>query len=79
MGEVLALNRGIPFDRAAWTYVGFKGGSELGVLNLTWLLRRADGRWFVLTLGLNEPAHAFDQGGAFRLIAPVASLLARAD
>ncbi|HVE91866.1 MAG TPA: serine hydrolase [Actinomycetota bacterium] len=52
--KVLSLNPGLPLDRYAWTYIGFKGGSEPGVLNMTWLLRRLDDRWFVLTATLND-------------------------
>ncbi|WP_151974632.1 serine hydrolase [Erythrobacter sp. EC-HK427] len=38
-----------------WDYVGYKGGSEPGVLNLTWLLRNAAGEWFIVSLGWNNP------------------------
>lgn len=44
-----------------WAYVGYKGGSEPGVLNLTWLLRDESGRWHMLTLGWNNPDAALDQ------------------
>ena len=52
--EVLQLNPGAPIDRTVWPVVGFKGGSEPGVLALTWLLQRADGRWFVVSVGVND-------------------------
>lgn len=45
--EVLTLEDQIGIDREDWTYVGFKGGSELGVLAGNWLLQRNDGRLFV--------------------------------
>lgn len=45
-----------------WRYIGFKGGSEPGVLNLTWLLTDKQGRDWVLTLGWNNPAAVVDQG-----------------
>ena len=50
---VLAKSPGIPIDPKAWPYVGFKGGSEPGVLELTFLLRRADDKWFVVSLTAN--------------------------
>lgn len=53
--DVLALKPGIGLDAATWPYVGFKGGGEPGVLNLTWLARRADGQWFVVVLTANAP------------------------
>ncbi len=58
--DILAVNPGMPVDSARWPYVGFKGGSEPGVLQLTWLLRRADNRWFVLSITLDDPASAAD-------------------
>ena len=51
--DVLAKNPGVGIDKAAFPYAGFKGGSEPGVINLTFLLRRADDKWFVVTLGAN--------------------------
>ncbi|MCM0001360.1 MAG: serine hydrolase [Erythrobacter sp.] len=48
--------------KANWQYVGFKGGSEPGVLNLTWLLTDKRGRDWVLALGWNNPAAVVDEG-----------------
>ena len=76
--DVLAQNPGLPGARdPAWTYIGFKGGSEPGVLTGTWLLGRADGAWFVVTLGVNGP-RAVDEGELVGLGAGVIDLLAHA-
>jgi hypothetical protein len=58
--DALAVNAGMPVDIVRWPYVGFKGGSEPGVLQPTWLLRRSDDRWFVLAITLDDPADATD-------------------
>lgn len=58
--DILAVNPGLPVDTARWPYVGFKGGSEPGVFQLTWLLRRSDDRWFVLSMTLDDPADGTD-------------------
>lgn len=50
-----------PAIAANWDYIGFKGGSEPGVINLTWLLRDKAGAWHVLTLGWNNPDAAVDE------------------
>jgi beta-lactamase class A len=82
LGEALAtlaVNPGMPVDRERWPFVGFKGGSEPGVLQLTWLLRRADERWFALSMTLDDPASASDHSvaavslaqGALNLLAAV--------
>ena len=65
--EVLSQNGGLnTVSRRAWPYVGFKGGSEPGVASAVWLLRRADGRWFVVVLGLNGNAE-IDEGALMGL------------
>lgn len=48
--------------KANWRYIGFKGGSEPGVLNLTWLLTDKQGSDWVLTLGWNNPVAVLDEG-----------------
>jgi beta-lactamase class A len=58
--DILGVNPGMPIDTARWPYVGLKGGSEPGVLQLTWLLRRADDRWFALSITADDPALTTD-------------------
>lgn len=59
---ILAINpSATPAIQANWTYVGYKGGSEPGVVNYTWLLTDKEGRDHVLTLGWNNPAAVVDE------------------
>lgn len=59
---ILALNPGIgPAGAARWRYVGYKGGSEPGVIDMTLLLQRADGGWYALSASWNDPAHPVDE------------------
>jgi hypothetical protein len=47
--SLLTVNPGIDaVTRARFDYVGFKGGSEPGVLTLNYLVRRKDGRWLAI-------------------------------
>ncbi len=46
--------------RNQWRYVGYKGGSEPGVLNLTWFLADESGNNHVLVLSWNNPDAALD-------------------
>jgi hypothetical protein len=46
--RILGTNPAAPAD-PAFSYVGFKGGSEIGVLAMAWIVERTDGRSFVLT------------------------------
>jgi beta-lactamase class A len=58
---ILAANPGLADEKHAFSYVGFKGGSEPGVMNLTWLLRRKkDDKWLFFTVTFNDPAGLID-------------------
>lgn len=52
--EILSINRGLAISEKDWPYVGFKGGSEPGVLNLTYLLQSQKGEWYFLSIGWNN-------------------------
>jgi beta-lactamase class A len=59
---IMAVSPGMSAPmRAQWAYAGFKGGSEPGVLNLTWLLQDKAGAWYELTIGWNNPAAPVDE------------------
>jgi beta-lactamase class A len=73
--KVLGLNSGIAFDGAQWSYVGFKGGSEPGVLNLSWLLQHVSGTWFSVVVTLNDPATGLDENAAVVAVAAMMPLL----
>jgi len=47
-------------ETATWDYVGYKGGSEAGVLNMSWLLRDKAGRWHMLAISQMDPASEVD-------------------
>lgn len=59
--EILTKNPGLPMC-GAWQRVHFKGGSEPGVYNVSWLLERDDGRTFVLVITLNDPTTLIPDG-----------------
>ena len=75
---ILAINPGVPVDHSAWRYVGFKGGSEPGVLSMTWYLERHDGRAFVLSIVLNDDRRGIDTAAALSAAEAAIGLLARA-
>ena len=60
---ILAINPALgPAQRSgALAYVGYKGGSEPGVLNLTWLVRSRAGAWHVVTGSWNDPAAPLEE------------------
>lgn len=76
IGEILSANPPVNTDDTIWTFTGFKGGSELGVLNATWLARRADDRTFAFSGSLTNPTAVLDESPAVLTAAGVFGLLA---
>jgi hypothetical protein len=75
---ILAINPGVEIDRKRWSYAGFKGGSEPGVLSMTWYLERKDGRAFVLSLVVDDTRHDIDAAAAVNVAESAIALLTRA-
>ena len=52
----MAINNGVgPVAAEPWRYLGYKGGSENGVLSMSLLgERKADGKWFIVTASWNN-------------------------
>lgn len=59
---ILSINLGTDRSHFSdWDYAGYKGGSEPGVLNFSWLLRDHAGAWWVLAMSWNDPATAVSE------------------
>jgi beta-lactamase class A len=73
---ILAINPAIPpAQRGDFAYLGYKGGSEPGVINLTWLVRTTAGRWHVVTGSWNNPAAPVDEARFAALLQRAVQLL----
>jgi len=74
---VLAINPGIPSLKDSFAWVGFKGGSETGVLNLTFLLESKGDKpvTYVMSVSWNDPAAAVDEEKFVGLAARAAQLI----
>lgn len=60
--KIMAIAPGTPEPIAErWNYIGFKGGSEPGVLNVSWLLQDKAGAWHVLVISWNNPEAVLDE------------------
>jgi len=66
--EALSMNPALELVDTTWPFIGFKGGSEPGVYNFTWLLKRHDERWFVFSTSLAHETEAIE-------LAPLIALL----
>lgn len=72
---ILAINSGMGPAQTGFAYVGFKGGSEPGVLNLTWLLRNRAGAWHAVSASWNNPAAPLDEARFIGLVGRALQLL----
>ncbi len=53
--KLLAINQGLRWSEERVRYAGFKGGSEPGVINLSWLVQLKTGGWYAVSAGWNDP------------------------
>ncbi|MDH7973102.1 serine hydrolase [Sphingomonas sp. AR_OL41] len=75
--RILAINSGVgPAAAANWTYVGYKGGSEPGVISMNFLLQAKDGGWYALSASRNDAAAAVDEGRFVALMTRAVELAA---
>lgn len=76
--DLLAVNPGADTaTRGRYDYLGFKGGSETGLITLAYLARRKDGRWLALVGHWSRPDAAVDNN-RFAVLMGRALLLAAA-
>lgn len=72
--DLLAINPGLgPALAKDFAYFGFKGGSESGVLNLSFLLQTRSGRWMAVAATWNNEAATLDEA---RFVALTSRLIA---
>jgi beta-lactamase class A len=73
---ILGISPGLPQQaRAALRYAGFKGGSEPGVANLTYLIQTRAGAWYAVSVGWNNTAAPVDNNRLAGLAARAIQLL----
>jgi hypothetical protein len=77
--DILSGNRGVIGDVTTFPHAGYKGGYEAGVVNMTYILEREDGRVFFVSAGYNSTVVTIDTGTAIGYITPVFGCLANDD
>jgi hypothetical protein len=77
--EILTGNRYGITDTATWPRAGYKGGYEAGVVNMTFVLERNDGRVFFVSAGYNDASWTVDTGTARAYLDPVFACLGSAE
>lgn len=78
MLSLMAINPGLGAARRKdWSYIGYKGGSEPGVMSMSYLLRNKDGKWYVATGSWNDTEKEVDQGRFANLMERLTALVAK--
>lgn len=77
--EAMAINNGVgPVAAADWKYLGYKGGSENGVLSMSLLgQRKTDGKWLVVTASWNNRDANVETGPLIGLVTRLLALAAK--
>ena len=74
--DILAVNPGLSAAGGKLSYLGYKGGSEAGVLNMTWLLKNSDGQSMALSATWNNDRRTLDEEKFFGLMQAILNLIA---
>ena len=53
--DILSIEEGLTMDKRYWSYVGYKGGAEPGVLNFTMLLQNQKKEWYAFAITWMNP------------------------
>lgn len=75
--DILAINPGVISPGSKWKYVGYKGGSEPGVISMSYLLQSASGRWLLIGGSWNDKDKNVDETRFSMLIARLADQFAQ--
>jgi beta-lactamase class A len=74
---IMAVNPGIaPADAKRWRYLGYKGGSEPGVMAMNLLAQARDGSWYALSGSWNNPAARVEESRFVALMTRAMNLVA---
>jgi hypothetical protein len=67
--DVMAVNSGIGQAAAGkWRYLGYKGGSEPGVISMSFLAQSKAGEWYAISGSWNDPAKEVDNNAFAQLM-----------
>lgn len=74
---VMTISKALPAETAKmWKYVGYKGGSEPGVISMTYLLQSEKGEWFTVTASWNDEKKVVNENEFAALVQSAVKLLA---
>jgi Beta-lactamase enzyme family len=65
---IMGINPGLNISKDKFDYFGFKGGSEPGVLNTTWLLKTKKDDWYCLSASWNNESETLQEKKFFEIM-----------
>lgn len=75
--DILSVKKGAPPASAAkWQYLGYKGGSEPGVISMSFLAQTKSGEYHAITGSWNNPAAAVDNTAFAALMTRLVDIVA---
>ena len=76
--DIMAVNKGVaPASVARWQYLGYKGGSEPGVIAMSFLAQSKAGDWYAISGAWNNPAKEVDNAAFAALMTRLVDNVAR--
>lgn len=73
--QIMAANPGALQLEGRASYIGFKAGSEPGVLNFSWIIEDQEGQWYSLIFTVNDSENPISQMEVHHLARSAAHLL----
>lgn len=74
--EILSINSGIAIgDAQKWNYLGYKGGSEPGVMSMSFIVQSQQGEWYSVSGSWNNPRSEIDQGKWVSIMTRILNIL----
>jgi hypothetical protein len=76
--DILTINPGVSYaSETKWGYLGYKGGSEPGVMAMSYLGQTKSGEWKIISGAWNNPAKEVDQAAFANLMGRLVNLAAQ--
>ena len=76
--DILGINASLPVaERSRFDIIGYKGGSESGVIAMSWLLKTKSGQWFAVAAAWNNAAQGTDTERFYALMMRAVALVGR--
>ncbi len=74
---IMRINPGLNAPKDKFDYVGYKGGSEPGVLNMTWLLKTKKDEWYCLSASWNNESATLEEQKFFEIMQSAIDFIGR--